>query len=114
MSQHRLSLSLPVNEENEMDEYSRPASDPGGIYSNRPMPPQFNRQFQQQQPLLIQAPPVPEPKVPNEHDITANRVEIVASVIVPLLFLGFNLLYWPWLIASSDYFSQEMSTVFAS
>ena len=104
LSQPRLSLSLPVNEENEMGEYSRPMPEPPGMYASRPF-----------RPLLHQQPLVQPPetaKGPTVYDKAASRVEIMASVIVPTLFLAFNFLYWPWLIACSEYFTQEVATDF--
>lgn len=43
-----------------------------------------------------------------------RRLETYASIIVPTLFFAFNFIYWPWLIASSQYFDENDSTVFYS
>jgi len=35
------------------------------------------------------------------------QLEFISSIVIPALFLLFNLTYWPWLLVSSKYFTQQ-------
>jgi len=36
-----------------------------------------------------------------------GQLEFLSSIILPALFVLFNLIYWPWLIISSEYSTQQ-------
>jgi len=110
-----------------MDEYSntrppplpRPMQgDDQSIYSSRLYNrPSISIQQQQQQLLLQQVArqsAAETAAAPNKYDIAANRVEVLASIIIPTLFFAFNCVYWPWLIVCSEYFSQDRPGIFDS
>ena len=51
----------------------------------------------------VPKPASPEPKKPNKFEFYAKKLETFTSTIIPILFIVFNFIYCPWLIAKAGY-----------
>ena len=53
-------------------------------------------------PVPVQTPTPP----PSKNEEIVAKFELIASIVIPILFVLFNFLYWPWIIISSEYYEQ--------
>ncbi|CAG7832575.1 unnamed protein product [Allacma fusca] len=61
-------------------------------------------------PLANIPPPAQAPgsaKTPNKFETAAKKLEKFTSTIIPILFIVFNFIYWPWLIERAEYYKHR-------